>query len=89
MKERKGQKRITDFFREDKIAEINSKRINRTISSLQNKTDDNGPVEHTEDIEKKIQKQNVKGLKRMPTEGETDALEGFAFQKKKTKKTIR
>jgi len=40
-------------------------------------------------LEKKIQKQNVASLKRMSNDNETEGLEGFAFQKKKTKKTAR
>ena len=37
MKERRGQKKITDFFREEKVAQVSSKRINVAIKALQKK----------------------------------------------------
>jgi len=89
MKERKGQKRITDFFREEKIAQVNSKRLVETIKGLQNKENSNDIAEFTEEIERKVQRQNVNKLKRQPEEEQDKQLNEFAFQKKKPKRTLK
>jgi len=88
MKERKGQKRITDFFREEKFAQINSKRLNETIKGLQKKENSNDVVEFTEEVEKLVQRQNTNKLKRQATEEQNNQLNEFAFKKKKTKKAL-
>ena len=90
IRDRGAQSKITDYFKEERIAEVSSKRINEAIKNLKDK----GVAEQRERsanitpvIDEKIEKQNPRNIKkRKGQDYESGALQSFAFQKKKTKR---
>jgi len=89
IREQGNQSKITDFFREEKIAEVNSKRINEAIRNLKQKGNEERemPATITKSIENIIDKQNPSNIKKRKTgDYAGELIKQFAFDKKKPKK---
>ena len=89
IREKGAQSKIMDYFREEKIAEVNSKRISEAIKNLKEKGAEKRerPANITPVIDEKIKKQNPRNIKKRPGgDYESGALKNYAFVKKKTKR---
>jgi len=89
IRDKGAQSKITDYFREERLAEVNSKRINEAIKNLKEKGAEQRerPANITPMIDEKIEKQNPRNIKKRQGQSyESGDLKSFAFEKKKTKR---